>query len=94
MREAEIEAYLRKRVDAMGGKAYKFVSPGNVGVPDRMIVFTGGKIIFAELKAPGKPPGLKQLLQQGRLRDFGFIVYGCVDSKAAVDAMLREVMSR
>lgn len=33
MLEKDIEEKLRKRVKALGGRAYKFVSPGNAGVP-------------------------------------------------------------
>ena len=50
MKESEIEGRLRDGVKRLGGKAFKFVSPGNAGVPDRLVVLPGGKIIFAELK--------------------------------------------
>lgn len=51
MLEREIESFLVRNVKAMGGTAYKFVSPGNTGVPDRMVVLPGGKIVFVELKS-------------------------------------------
>lgn len=75
MRESKIEEYLRKQVKSLGGIAYKFVSPGNVGVPDRMIVLPGGVVDFIELKAPGKKPTSKQNLQMGRLRSRGANVW-------------------
>ena len=53
MKESEIEARLVRGVKALGGVAYKFVSPGNVGVPDRVVVLPGGRVIFVELKAEG-----------------------------------------
>lgn len=53
MKESEIEARLVRGVKALGGVAYKFVSPGNVGVPDRLVVLPGGRVIFVELKAEG-----------------------------------------
>ena len=34
MKESQIEARLVRGVKALGGRAYKFVSPGNTGVPD------------------------------------------------------------
>lgn len=34
----------------MGGIAYKWVSPGHDGVPDRIVVFPGGRVEFVELK--------------------------------------------
>lgn len=51
MKESQIEARLVQGVKALGGQAYKFVSPGNVGVPDRLVILPGGRILFAELKA-------------------------------------------
>lgn len=36
MLEKEIEKYLREEIKKLGGIAYKFVSPGQVGVPDRI----------------------------------------------------------
>ena len=35
MLERDIERRLRLGIKALGGKAYKFSSPGNNGVPDR-----------------------------------------------------------
>lgn len=33
-----------------GGLCYKFVSPGNPGVPDRIVITPGGQTIYVELK--------------------------------------------
>ena len=51
--EKHVEALLVTGVKRMGGLAYKFVSPGNSGVPDRIILMPGGKIYFVELKREG-----------------------------------------
>lgn len=51
--EKDIESYLRKRVTAAGGLALKLVCPGFTGVPDRLILFSGGRVCFAELKDTG-----------------------------------------
>lgn len=91
VKESTIEAYLRDRVKAQGGIAYKWVSPGNVGVPDRLIVFPGGTVYFRELKAPGKKPTPLQVRQQEKLKALGFDV-GVIDSKQGVDEFMREVM--
>lgn len=56
MLESKIEAYLRQRVKDLGGIAYKFTSPGNSGVPDRLVLLPGNRTVFVELKAPGKKP--------------------------------------
>lgn len=50
MKERQIEAKLVKQIRSMGGICYKFVSPGNPGVPDRMVLLPDGRIIFIELK--------------------------------------------
>lgn len=92
MREREIEVYLRDRVKAEGGKAYKFVSPGNAGVPDRLVLLPGSLIAFVELKAPGKRSTPLQIVQQRRLRALGFQVYADVDSEDKVDALIEDVL--
>lgn len=87
MREKDIESYLVRRVREAGGRAYKFVSPGNDGVPDRLICLPGGAAVFAELKAPGQKPRPLQMVQIERLRALGFRVE-VVDSRAGADALL------
>lgn len=52
MRESILEQKFKKAVEAEGGLCLKFVSPGKRGVPDRICLFPGGKIVFAEIKAP------------------------------------------
>lgn len=88
MREKAIEEYLRDQIKAMGGKAYKFVSPGNAGVPDRLILLPGGKVVFVETKAPGKKSTSLQLSHQKRIRALGFEVYADIDSKEMVDGII------
>lgn len=51
--EKIVEDHLVKRMREIGGKAYKWVSPGNDGVPDRMCVFPGGQKELVELKGKG-----------------------------------------
>ena len=52
-RESAIEREFRKYVEDLGGKCYKFVSPGNRGVTDRLIMLNG-IVSFLELKATGE----------------------------------------
>lgn len=89
MRESTIEAYLRDEVRKAGGRAYKFVSPGNDGVPDRLVCLPGGRVVFVEMKAPGKKPTRLQQLQQRALIDRGFSV-SVIDSKSGVDDFIRQ----
>jgi hypothetical protein len=90
MRERDIEIYLREQVKKSGGKAYKFESPGNDGVPDRIVVFPGNRIFFVELKAPGKQPRPLQVKQMKQLSGFGCDVR-VIDSKAGVDEFIKQV---
>jgi hypothetical protein len=82
--EKAIESYLRNRVKSQGGIAYKFVSPGNNGVPDRLVLMPGGGITFVELKAYGKTTTALQKLQHQRIGALGFKVF-ILDSIPAVD---------
>ena len=90
MREKDIEKYLRDRIGVIGGKAYKFVSPGNNGVPDRLVCLPGGRVVFVELKAPGQGPRPLQIHQIGTLRKLGFRVE-VFDSREQVDKFVEEV---
>lgn len=90
VREKEIETYLRVQVKKAGGKAYKFESPGNDGVPDRIVVFPLNRIYFVELKAPGKKPRPLQLKQMRDLMNFGCRV-SVLDSIDAVNEFIERV---
>lgn len=50
MKESTIEARLVREVKKRGGLCYKFTSPGNPGVPDRIVILPGGTTIYVELK--------------------------------------------
>lgn len=89
--EKGTEKYLRDEIKRIGGKAYKFVSPCNAGVPDRLICLPGGRVIFVELKSQGKHSTALQKLQQKRLRQLGFTVYSDIDTKQKVDELVEEI---
>ena len=50
MLEKQIERKLVREVKNLGGVAYKFISPGSSGVPDRIVILPGENPIFVELK--------------------------------------------
>ena len=56
MLERDIEKALVNKVKSLGGMAEKFTSPAKRSVPDRLVTLPGGRIIFCELKVPGKKP--------------------------------------
>lgn len=79
MREKDVEKILVAEIRKMGGKAYKWVSPGNDGVPDRIVVLPEGRLIFVELKADTGRLRELQKKQIGTLRGLGQdvrVVYG------------------
>ena len=84
--EKQIEEYLVRKVRQYKGKAYKFVSPGNVGVPDRLVVLPG-MLMFVELKTAKGRLTKMQEVQIQRLRDLNQDVY-IIRSKKQVDELL------
>lgn len=94
MRESLVEKYLVERVEANGGTAEKFTSPGRRNVPDRIVCFEPTlwcgcpTVIFVECKATGEKPTPAQLRDHDRRRKMGFEVY-VVDSHEAVDAFIK-----
>ena len=83
MLERDIEKALVKRIKALGGLCEKFVSPSNIGVPDRLVTLPG-KILFVELKSPGKKPTAKQLKDHAKRRSYGCMVL-VIDSLEGID---------
>jgi hypothetical protein len=84
--EKDIETYLVKRVKALGGHAYKFVSPSNRGVADRLVVLPG-VVWFVEVKAEGGhlSPLQTLFIEQMKRLDQNVIV---VWNKEDVDAFI------
>lgn len=84
MREKDIERHFVKRVEALGGVAYKFNSPSHRGVADRIVCLPDGKVWFVELKAPdGRLSALQHVFaaEMMKLRQN----YICLWSKEDVD---------
>lgn len=79
MLEKEVEKLLTKEVKKLGGLSFKWVSPGNAGVPDRIILIPKLMPVFVELKTDkGKCTRLQEI-QQKRIRsvyDSVIVLYG------------------
>jgi len=69
--ERDVEKALCRRVKALGGLCEKYVSHGRRSVPDRLVTLPGGRVIFVELKAPGKKPTAKQAKDHEARRAMG-----------------------
>ena len=72
MRESEIERALGVYARKLGCLYYKFTSPANRGVPDRIIISPDGKTLYLEIKAKDQRP---TKLQESILRDL--MLRGC-----------------
>ncbi len=75
MKERDIERKLVMETVRRRGVALKFVSPGCIGVPDRIVMLPDGKMGFVELKAPGKKPRPIQVRRIQQMRKMGFKVF-------------------
>ena len=85
--EKDLERKLVKAVRDSGGLALKVISPNLNGVPDRLLLFSGGIAAFAEVKAPGEKPRPLQVHRMEQLMGLGFRVY-VVDSPEAIHRVI------
>lgn len=88
--EKTIEGHLREAVKRAGGRAYKWTSPGNAGVPDRIVILPGRSPIFVELKTARGVLSTLQANQIRILREMGQdvrVIRGMVE----LDAFLEEM---
>lgn len=89
MNEQAIEQHLKQAVEAIGGICWKFTSPGTAGVPDRICIHRG-RVIFVELKAPGRLPRPIQRRRIQQLTDHGMdvvVVDSVEGTKEVADAL-------
>lgn len=90
MRERDIERKLVNAIKAAGGICPKWVAPGFDGVPDRIAMFSGGKIAFVEVKAPGEKPRPLQVSRHELLRRLGFKVF-VLDDVEKIGGLIDEI---
>ena len=74
IQEKDIERRLTRLVEKHGGRCLKWTCPGWKGVPDRILLFPGGRVIFVETKRPkgGKVAPLQKWWKD-ELRRLGFL---------------------
>lgn len=91
--EKVLERKLVDKIKKLGGHAYKFVSPNQRGVPDRLCVLPHGITVFVELKTTGKKPTKLQELCMSELRALG---QECVvvDCTVSLTLLLRDLHHR
>jgi len=79
-----------RRVKEIGGVAYKFVSPSNRGVADRLVVLPQGVVWFVEVKKEGGRLSTLQnifIAEMQRLQQNVRVVW----SKEDVDDLIKEM---
>lgn len=86
--EREVEGYLIKQVEAMGGFTRKVVYQGRTGSPDRWCFLPGGLLLIVECKAEDEKPKRHQVVEMKKLRESGQRV-AWIESRAEVDEILK-----
>lgn len=93
MLEKRIETKLRQEVERIGGKAYKFISDGNQGVPDRIVCLPKGRVVFVETKKPiGGTLSKMQIFRIAELTKMGIEVR-VISTIEQIDKFIKEVES-
>ena len=93
MLESRIERALVNGVRKAGGWALKLTSPGNAGVPDRLVLVPGGQIIFVELKTDTGSLSPLQIQTHIRLQKLGMDVrtlYGMDQVRMFVEEVMHD----
>ena len=75
--ESKIESHFTDYARGKRCKSYKFVSPGNNGVPDRLVAVENGRLFLIEFKRLGKKRSPYQARQKVTLNRMGIPVYLC-----------------
>lgn len=95
MREKDIEKILVNGIKTLGGRAYKWISPGNDGVPDRIVIIPGMHPVFVELKTEKGKLSALQTVQIKRLREMNQtveVLYGPEDVRGFLEKWRERLM--
>ena len=86
MREIRVEDRLKQRTEAAGGMCIKLVILATAGLPDRLVLLPGEKLMFVETKAPKRGPTALQEYMHRKKRALGFKVH-VINTLEGVDAL-------
>jgi hypothetical protein len=89
MRESEVERHFKWAVARLGGKTYKFTSPGRKGVADQIACLPDGSTWFVELKTIGGRKSELQKLFTTEVQELNQ-KYACLWTKEQVDEWSKE----
>lgn len=88
VRENTVERRFNMLARRHGGLSLKWVSPGRLGVPDRLLFMPGGRLYLVELKRPGGKPRASQNAMFAKLETRGFHVWVVDDPDTFFDMIL------
>lgn len=86
--EKTLERNLVNRLDKMGGWAVKLLAVHITGLPDRLCLWPGGRVVFVEMKSTGKTVRPSQAAIHRKLRAMGFRVE-VIDSTKGIDKLFK-----
>jgi hypothetical protein len=88
MKEKIVENHFVWAVERVGGKTYKFTSPGRKGVADRIACLPDGSTWFVELKTKG---GRLSVLQKMFMSDMTLLnqKYACLWTTEQIDEFIK-----
>lgn len=88
--EKYLERKLGEELRKVGGWAVKLPASFVAGLPDRLCLLPGGRVIFTEIKETGKKPTELQRFIHGKLRGMGFEVL-VVDTHERIEEIIAKV---
>ena len=93
MKEKIVENHFVWAVERIGGKTYKFTSPGRKGVADRIACLPDGSTWFVELKTKG---GRLSALQKMFMSDMTLLNqrYACLWTIEQIDEFIKTLPRR
>ena len=91
MLEKAIERKMVQALEARGALAWKFTSPGRQGVPDRIVLLPGGRVVFVETKTQIGRLSAAQRITIKKMRDLGHdvrVVYGAEQAARLIEEVM------
>ena len=70
-RERDVEERLTREMEARGLLCVKFIPDGRAGMPDRLVMLPGERVLWVELKTQGGALSPLQLYQHRQLEQHG-----------------------
>lgn len=84
--EKTLEKKVAAKIESLGGWSIKMLSTYVTGLPDRLCLLPGGKVLFVEVKTTGKKPTKIQERVHDRIRKLGFKVL-VIDNSLGIESI-------